>query len=270
MVGQEEVVAYPGLFYYHKFMAIIIKTEKQIAGIRKSCKLAADCLRYIAPFIAEGVTTLELNDRIEKFIRANGAIPAPLGYGDPPFPKATCISINEVICHGVPNETKLKNGDILNIDVTTILDGYYGDTSTMYKVGDVSTEAEQLLDVAKKCLEVGIRQVKPKNRIGHIGQAIQRYALLQGCTVVYQFCGHGVGLYFHELPPVSHCEEADLGPYMKPGMTFTIEPMINLGVPDAVIDESDHWTARTMDGKLSAQYEHTVLVTKTGVEILTV
>lgn len=252
-------------------MSIIIKNTKQIDGIRKSCKLAANCLKHIEPFVKAGVTTGELNDEIEFFIRKHNAIPAPLGYivDDQSYPKATCISVNEVICHGIPGDYKLKDGDILNIDVTTILNGYYGDTATMFTVGEISDDAKHIINVAKNCLEIGIQQVKPKNQFGMIGRAIQRYANLQQCTVVYQFCGHGVGLRFHEPPQVSHCEESDLGAQMKPGMIFTVEPMINLGCPYAVIDKKDHWTARTIDGKLSAQFEHTVLVTEDGVEILT-
>jgi methionyl aminopeptidase len=248
-------------------MAILIKNQRQIEGIRKSCRLAAATLRYISQFVVAGVTTGELNDLCEKYIVDNNAIPAPLGYMG--YPKATCISLNEVICHGIPGQEKLKDGDIVNIDVTTILDGYYGDTSTMFTVGAISEDAQHLLDVAKRCLDIGIKQVRPGNRFGNIGYEIHKYAMLQGCTVVYQFCGHGVGIRFHEEPQVSHIADKDSGPKMRPGMIFTIEPMINLGSPEAIIDEEDKWTARTVDGKLSAQYEHTVLVTSTGAEILT-
>jgi len=254
--------------FYNRVMSILIKNSKQIEGIRRSCQLAAETLRHVKSFVEAGVTTADLNRECDKFMRLYGAVPAPLGYMG--YPEATCISVNEVICHGIPGEYKLKDGDIVNIDVTTILDGYYGDTSTMFTIGQINEDAQHLLDVTKKCLEIGIRQVKPGNRFGNIGYEIHRYALLQGCTVVYQFCGHGVGIKFHEDPQVPHIAEKNSGPRMKPGMTFTIEPMINLGSPDAIIDEQDKWTARTTDGKLSAQYEHTVLVTETGVEVLTV
>lgn len=248
-------------------MGILVKTKQQIEGIRKSCKLAAATLRHVAPFVKSGVTTEELNQICDKYIRDNGAISAPLGYMG--YPKATCISINEVICHGIPGDRVLKEGDIVNIDVTTILNGYFGDTSTMFAIGEVSEDAKQLMAVTKKCVDIGIKQVRHGNHFSNIGYEIQRYALLQRCTVVYQFCGHGVGVQFHEEPEVSHCSSyKNVGPRMKTGMIFTIEPMINLGVPDAIIDE-DKWTARTADGMLSAQYEHTVLVTPKGFEILT-
>ena len=240
---------------------------KQIEGIRKSCKLASNTLKHLTQYVQAGITTDELNHLADTFIRQNGAIPAPLNYLG--FPKETCISVNEVICHGIPGPYKLKEGDIVNVDVTTILDGYYGDTSTMFTIGKISEDAQHVLNVAKKCLEIGIRQVRPGNYFGNIGWEISRYTTLQLCTVVYQFCGHGVGLHFHEEPQVPHIAPQNSGEKMKPGMIFTIEPMINLGTPEAVIDENDKWTARTADGKLSAQYEHTILVTKHGYEILT-
>ena len=248
-------------------MAIIIKTEKQIEGIRKSSRLAAKTLKYLEPLIVPGITTGEINDLAEKFIRDNGATPACLNYRG--FPKAVCTSVNEVICHGIPGDRALKEGDIINVDVTTILDGFYGDTCRMYAVGQVSESAQKIMDTAKKCLEIGIAQVRPGNRFGNIGHEIRKYATSQGYSVVWQFCGHGVGLKFHEDPQVNHADQKDNGPRMKEGMTFTIEPMINEGVAEALILE-DHWTAITSDHKLSAQYEHTVLVTKTGVEILTI
>ncbi len=248
---------------------IIVKNYKQVEGIRKSCRLAASALAYIEPFIKPGITTGELNQLLENFIIDHGAKPAPLGYKG--YPAATCISVNEVICHGIPSfKQVLQNGDILNIDVTTILNGYYGDTSRMYSVGAISEEASKLLEVTRKCLEVGIQQVKPGNYFGNIGYAISQYAKSQGYGVVYQFCGHGVGVRFHEEPQICHAAPKDSGQKMRKGMTFTIEPMINIGVAEAVINEADGWTAVTKDGKLSAQFEHTVLVTQKGVEILTV
>jgi methionyl aminopeptidase len=251
-------------------MAIIIKTEKQIDGIRKSCELAADTLEWVEQFIKPGVTTEEINQKAEEYIRSHGALPAPLGYHG--FPKATCISLNEVICHGIPSEQEvLKEGDIINVDVTTILNGYYGDTSRMYAVGEISEDARRLLAVAKDCLDIGIVTCKPGRAFWEIAKAIQHYADSRGYSVVHQFCGHGTGLKFHEEPQVHHDWTEGSGDIrrMKPGMIFTIEPMINVGVPDAKIDEKDNWTARTTDGKLSAQYEHTVLITENGVEVLT-
>lgn len=247
---------------------IIIKTPEQIEGIRKSSQLAAKTLKYIEQFVKEGISTEFLDQKIEAFIREHAAIPATLGYSG--YPKSSCISLNEVVCHGIPSEkTILKNGDILNIDVTTILDGYFGDTSKMYTVGEVSAEAQKLIEVTEHCLNLGIQQVKPNNYFGNIGFAIGRYAKAKGYSVVYEFCGHGVGLQFHEAPQVDHSARRNKVPKMKPGMTFTIEPMINMGKPTTIIDEEDGWTARTVDNKLSAQFEHTILVTETGYEILT-
>ncbi|WP_372754429.1 type I methionyl aminopeptidase [Labilibaculum sp.] len=246
---------------------IIIKTPEQIEGIRKSSQLAGNTLKYISDFVKEGVSTLYLDKLVEKYIRDHGAIPAPLNYHG--FPKSCCISLNEVICHGIPDEkTILKNGDILNIDVTTILDGYYGDTSTMFTIGDVSEAAEKLVEDTEHALYLGIEQVKPGNYFGNIGFMIGRYAKAKKYSVVYEFCGHGVGIDFHEEPQVEHICPKNSGSKMKAGMIFTIEPMINLGKARAIIDEKDGWTARTIDKKLSAQFEHTILVTEDGYEIL--
>lgn len=247
---------------------IRLKNYKQIQGIRKSCVLAAKTLKFVEPLVKAGVTTGHLDEQIEKFIRDNGAIPATLGYKG--YPKSCCISVNEVICHGIPGDYALKDGDILNIDVTTILDGYFGDTSTMFTVGEISEDAKKLLKVAKECLEVGIKQVRPGNYLGNIGYEINQLAKAYSCSVVYQFSGHGCGIAFHEEPQLCHVAPKNSGPKLRKGMTFTIEPMLNLGVPEAVINEADGWTATTEDGKLSAQYEHTILVTQEGHEILTV
>lgn len=253
---------------------IIIKSQKQIDGIRRSCKLAASCLDYIKPHVKAGVNTDHLNDLIKGYIKDHGAIAAPLNYtfseSIPPFPKETCISINEVVCHGIPDKNKiLADGDILNIDVTTILNGYYGDTSRMYSVGEISDEAKRLLAVTKHALDIGISTVGPGNNTGAIGYAISEYVRHMGYGVVHQFCGHGVGLHFHEEPRIPHVAKDTVhGIRLKSGMIFTIEPMINIGKPEAVIGD-DKWTASTIDGKLSAQYEHTILVTNTGYEILT-
>ena len=247
---------------------IVIKTPEQIEGIRRSAKLAAKTLDFAEQFVQEGVNTESIDDKIEEFIRSHGAIPATKGYNG--YPKSSCISPNNIICHGIPSKnTILKKGDILNIDITTILDGYYGDTSRMFAIGNVSNEAEELMDVSWHCLNLGIEQVKPGNRFGNIGFVIQRYAKAQGYSVVYEFCGHGVGLEFHEEPQVDHAARRNTGLEMKPGMIFTIEPMINQGKPKAIIDKNDGWTARTIDNKLSAQFEHTILVTNTGCEVLT-
>ncbi len=247
---------------------IIIKTQEQIEGIRKSSQLAAQALDFAGQFVAAGVSTGFINDKIEEFILSHGAIPATKGYNG--YPKSSCISLNEVVCHGIPSEqTILKEGDILNIDVTTILNGYFGDTSRMFSVGNISPDAEKLIDVTKHCINLGIQQVIPGNYFGNIGFAINRYAKAKGFSVVYEFCGHGVGIEFHEEPQVDHASRRNTGPKMKPGMIFTIEPMINQGRAGTKIDKHDGWTARSVDNKLSAQFEHTILVTETGFEVLT-
>lgn len=249
-------------------MSIILKNKEQIEGIRKSSKMAGEVLLYIADFVKEGVTTYYLDQLIHKYIVERGGIPATMNYNG--YPKSCCISLNDVICHGIPAENIiLKNGDILNIDVTTILDGYFGDTSKMFMVGDVPETATKLVNATLHCLNLGIQQVKPGNYLGNIGYVISRYAISQGFSVVYEYCGHGVGIEFHEEPQVDHAARKNSGPKLKQGMIFTIEPMINEGKPRVRVDESDGWTARTVDNKLSAQYEHTVLVTETGCEVLT-
>lgn len=254
---------------------ILLKSEKQITGIKASSKLAAQTLQFIKPYIQVGIQTVELDRLIEKFIRDNGATAAPLGYKgfnnpkQPPFPKSSCISLNEVVCHGIPDGRTLKEGDLVSIDVTTILNGFYGDTAITFPVGQISKDAQHLLNVTAKCLELGIKQVHPRAMTGEIGYAIHTYAILQGCTVVEAYCGHGVGLEFHEAPHICHVAKKHEGVIMFEGMTFTIEPMINLGTSDVVIDESDYWTVRTADNQLSAQFEHTILVTKSGYEVLT-
>ncbi|MFT4522315.1 MAG: methionyl aminopeptidase [Bacteroidia bacterium] len=253
-------------------MAIKIKTSKQIEGIRKSSQLAAECLKYLESFVKEGVTTKELDTKAAEFMKEHGATSATFGYGGHGTNKFTghiCTSPNDVICHGVPNSYALKNGDILNIDVTTVLDGYYGDTCRMYAVGGISEEAQNLLNVTKHCLKLGMEECKPGNRFGNIGYVISEYARSEGYGVVYEFCGHGVGIAFHEDPEVSHTAQKNTGKRMRPGMIFTIEPMINTGKARAKVDKVDGWTARTIDGGLSAQYEHTILITETGCEALT-
>lgn len=246
---------------------IIIKTEAQIEGIRKSSQLAAQTLKAVAPFVKAGVTTEYLNKICADYIRDHNAKAATLGYNG--YPKESCISVNDVICHGIPGKLELRDGDIVNIDVTTILNGFYGDTSTMFMVGEVTEHARQLIEVTKTCLNLGIAQCVPGKHVGDIGYEINKYATSFGYGVVYEFCGHGVGLKFHEEPEICHVDEKGRGPQFQPGMTFTIEPMINAGKARARIDKKDHWTARTIDGKLSAQFEHTILVTSTIPEVLT-
>lgn len=249
-------------------MGIIIKTAEQIEGIRKSSQLAGNVLLMIESYIKEGVSTEYLDNIIEEYMRDHGAIPATLGYHG--YPKSSCISLNEVVCHGIPSpDIILKDGDIFNIDVTTILDGYYGDTSKMFTLGNISTEAEKLIDAAHHSLNLGIQQVKPGNRFGDIGFAIARFVKAKGYSVVYEFCGHGCGVEFHEDPQVEHSSRKNTGPKMEAGMTFTIEPMVNVGKSRTKVDKNDGWTARTIDNKLSAQFEHTILVTESGFDVLT-
>lgn len=247
---------------------IIIKDEKQIEGIRTSGHLAAKILDKICMMAKAGVTTQELNDYAEKLHREAGAIPAPFGYGNPPFPRSICTSINEVICHGIPENRVLVEGDIMNIDVTCILNGYYGDCSRMVCIGKVSEERQRVVDVSYECLMRSAAILKPGIPISSIGDVIEAYATSHGCSVVNQFVGHGVGVEFHEGPQIPHYRNKN-GIILLPGMTFTIEPMINAGVREAVIDSSDKWTARTKDNKASGQWEHTFLITDNGYEILT-
>jgi len=253
---------------YLKKFAILIKTPEQIEGIRQSCKLAAQILDATSAMAKAGVTTLELNDYAHELHIKAGALPAPLHYGEPPFPKSICTSINEVICHGIPERRSLKEGDIVNIDVTCLLNGYYGDCSRMVVIGQTTEERQRVVDVAYECLMRSIEILKPGVELRAIGDVIEEYAAQHQCSVVNQFVGHGVGLDFHEGPQVFHSRNNVRIPLI-PGMTFTIEPMINAGERGAVIDPKDHWTARTVDGKASAQWEHTVLITQEGHEILT-
>lgn len=258
---------------FFKDMGIILKSPDQIEGIKDSCELAAECLNEVTPFVKEGVSTAALNKVIAEYVYDNGAVAATKGYkgsSPMPYPAECCISLNDVVCHGIPSENDiLKDGDILNIDVTTILNGFFGDTSRMFMVGNVSDEAKALVEDTKKCLDIGIRQCYPGNYLGNVGFEIANYAEDKGYSVVYEFCGHGVGLRFHEEPEVPHDADKNTGPILKPGMTFTIEPMINQGKARSRVDRKDGWTARTIDGLLSAQWEHTLLITEKGVEVLT-
>lgn len=254
--------------HYLKQYGIIIKTQKQIDGIRASCKLAAQILDELCKAAKAGVTTLELDDLAIKLHRDAGAIAAPLGYGHPPFPKSICTSLNEVICHGIPNAIPLKEGDFLNIDVTCILHEYYGDCSKMVAIGKIDEEKTRVMETSYECLKRAISICKPNILICDIGKVIEDYARSKKCSVVDQFVGHGVGVHFHEPPQILHNYNHITIPLAE-GMTFTIEPMINAGVKEAVLDKMDGWTARTKDNKPSAQWEHTLLITKDGCEILT-
>jgi len=246
---------------------IKIKTPAEIAGITDCCRLTAEVLDMVSEKIKAGITTDEINSWVHDYTVSCGAIPAPLDYNG--FPKSVCTSINDVICHGIPDSTVIKNGDIINVDVTCILKGYYGDASRMYMIGDVSPEASKLVKVSKECLDLGIQQVKPYNDFGRIGEVIQKHAESNGFSVVRDYGGHGIGIKFHEEPHVHHYNVGHRGLPMFPGMIFTIEPMINAGRYQTRLLK-DNWTAMTIDGSLSSQWEHTVLVTETGVEILTV
>ena len=245
---------------------VTIHDEEGFAGMRKAGRLAAETLDFITPYIKAGVTTLELNDRCHEFITDHGAIPAPLDYKG--FPKATCISVNHVVCHGIPSEKTLHDGDILNIDITTIVDGWYGDTSRMFWVGDVSVKAKRLTEVTYEAMMRAIRMVKPGVTLGDLGHAIQTYAEAARFSVVRDFTGHGLGRVFHAAPTVLHYGNAGEGMALEEGMIFTIEPMINTGTWQVKI-LSDGWTAVTRDRGLSAQFEHSIGVTKDGVEIFT-
>jgi methionyl aminopeptidase len=252
---------------YLKTYGILIKNTEQITKIRKACQLSSQILEATRQKAQAGITTQELNDYAHQLHLDAGAIPAALHYGSPPFPKSICTSLNEVICHGIPNQTPLKEGDILNIDVTCILEGYYGDCSCMVTIGQVSPEKQLVVDVSYECLMRSIAILEPGISIYQIGEVIEDYASAHGCSVVNQFVGHGVGIDFHESPQIPHHRNRNKI-VLVPGMTFTIEPMINAGTREAVID-SDQWTARTRDGKASAQWEHTIVITETGHEILT-
>jgi methionyl aminopeptidase len=245
---------------------IRLKGPEDIAGIKKAGRLAVDILNRAEALIKPGITTNDINALVEEITRENNAQSAPLNYHG--FPKSVCTSINNVICHGIPDDTVLKDGDIVNVDVTPIMDGYYADASKTFFVGTCGKDARKVVSVARECLRRGINQAVPGNKIGDIGYAIQRYAEGQGCSVVREYVGHGVGFEFHEPPQVPHYGQKNHGITLVPGMVFTIEPMINLGKHNLHI-LSDNWTVVTDDGSLSAQFEQTVLITDMGFEILT-
>lgn len=245
---------------------IIIKTPDEIAKMRVSCRLAAETLQMIAGHIKPGVTTLALNDLCHQFIVDHGGIPAPLNYRG--FPKSICTSVNYQVCHGIPGDRVLRSGDIINVDITTIVDGFHGDTSRTFHVGQPTPKGERIVQVAKACLDVGIGAARPGGTVGDIGAAVESYARTHGCTVVKEYCGHGIGRSFHEEPAILHYGVRGSGPRLTPGMIFTIEPMVNLGKAD-IRHLPDKWTVVTRDHSLSAQFEHTLLLTANGVEVLT-
>ena len=254
-------------------MTVPIKTPQEIETMRIAGRLAAEVLDYIAPYVVAGVTTEELDNLCHRYmVDVQKTIPAPLNYapaGHAPYPKSICTSVNNQICHGVPGQKRLKNGDIVNIDITVIYEGYHGDTSRMFYVGEPSIQAKRLCEVTYEAMWRGIDEVKPGNRLGDIGHAIQKLAEGVGYSVVREFCGHGIGAKFHEDPQVLHYGRRGTGMELKPGMIFTIEPMINAGKA-AIRHLPDGWTITTKDGSLSAQWEHTILVTDNGYEVLTV
>ncbi|WP_128892029.1 type I methionyl aminopeptidase [Erythrobacter sp. HKB08] len=235
-------------------------------GMRKAGRLAATILDEIAQYVVPGVTTGELDERILSMMLDGGSVPATMGYRG--YAHSCCISINHVVCHGIPSEKTLKDGDIVNIDVTPLLDGWHGDTSRMFLVGDVPLKARRLVDVTYECLMIGIEKAQPGARLGDIGAAIEEHARQFRYGVVREFCGHGLGRLFHDAPEVVHAAKAGTGPELKPGMFFTIEPMINLGKPWVKL-LNDGWTAVTRDKSLSAQFEHSIGITETGNEIFT-
>lgn len=248
-------------------MSVIIKSPEEIEKMRVAGRLAAQVLEMIEPHIKPGVTTAELDRICHDFIvNEQGAIPAPLNYHG--FPKSICTSVNYVVCHGIPGERKLKNGDIVNIDITVIKDGFHGDTSEMFFVGEPPIRGKKLSAVAYECLLIGIRAVKPGAHLGDIGHAIQEHAEANGFSIVREYCGHGIGRSFHEEPQVLHYGKEGTGLLLAPGMTFTIEPMVNAGKRHVKLMK-DGWTVVTKDHSLSAQWEHTILVTESGYEVLT-
>lgn len=254
-------------------MSISLKNADDIAGMRVACRLASEVLDYITPFVVAGITTREVDLLCHQYMTdVQGTLPAPLNYqppGYPPFPNATCTSVNDVICHGIPGDKVLKNGDAMNLDITVIKDGYFGDTSRMFLVGEASILAKRLVQATYECMWLGIDQIRPGARLGDIGHAIQRHAEAQGYSIVREYCGHGIGKVFHEDPQVLHYGRPGTGLELQAGMIFTVEPMINAGRRD-IRTMPDQWTVKTRDRSLSAQWEHTILVTESGYDVLTV
>lgn len=253
-------------------MTVIIKTPEQIEKMRIAGRLASEVLDYITPFVRAGITTGELDKLCHDYmVNVQQTIPAPLNYnptGDRPYPKSICTSVNEVICHGIPGDRVLKNGDCVNLDITVIKEGFHGDTSRMFKIGEVAPHAARLIKTTFEAMWLGIQAVKPNARLGDIGHIIQKHCETAGYSIVREFCGHGIGLGFHEEPQILHYGQPKQGLALQAGMIFTIEPMVNAGRKDIKM-LADGWTVRTKDRSLSAQWEHTVLVTDTGYEVLT-
>ena len=246
----------------------MIKTPEQIAGIRAACKINTGVLDEVAKYIKAGMTTADIDRIVYEYTVAHNAIPAPLGYEG--FPKSVCTSINDQVCHGIPSEHDvLRSGDIVNVDVSTIYNGYYADASRMFMIGDVNPDMQRLVQVTKECMEIGIAAAQPWKQLGDVGAAIQEHAEKNGFSVVRDLCGHGVGMQFHEEPDVEHFGRRGTGMMIVPGMTFTIEPMINMGTYEVFVDDADGWTVCTDDGLPSAQWENMILITETGNEILT-
>jgi methionyl aminopeptidase len=246
----------------------VLRTPEQLAGIREACKINTGVLDYVSEHIHEGMSTQEIDLLVYEYTSNHDASPAPLNYEG--FPKSVCTSINDVVCHGIPSKEEiLKSGDIVNVDVSTIYKGYYGDASRMFMIGDVNAEMQRLVQVTKECMEIGIKTAQPWTQLGDVGAAIQEHAEKNGYSVVRDLCGHGCGVDFHEDPDVEHFGRKGTGMLIVPGMTFTIEPMINMGKYDVFIDEDDDWTVCTEDGMPSAQWENQILITENGNEILT-
>ncbi len=248
-------------------MAVDIKSPKEIEQMRVACTMAAETLLLVGEKIRAGMSTEDINTLVHEDTVRRGAYPAPLNYKG--FPKSVCTSINNVVCHGIPGAQVLKDGDIVNVDVTTFYKGFYGDTSATFYIGAPSDGARKVTEVCRRALALGIAEVKEGARLGDIGAAIQEYVEGEGCSVVRDFVGHGIGRRFHEDPQVKHYGRRGTGERMRAGMIFTIEPMVNLGRYEVAIDPKDKWTVTTVDGTLSAQFEHTILVTKGGHEVLT-
>jgi len=248
-------------------VAVEIKSPKEIELMRTVCRLTAETLLHVGDLIRTGMTTDEIDKIVHEDTLRQGARPAPLNYKG--FPKSVCTSVNEIVCHGIPDRTVLKNGDIVNVDVTHVYQGFHGDTSATFYIGTPGPQARHVVEVARRALDVGIAEVKDGARLGDIGAAIQEYVEGEGCSVVRDFVGHGIGRKFHDAPQVKHYGRRGTDERLRSGMTFTIEPMVNYGGWEVEVDPRDKWTVRTADGSLSAQFEHTVLVTRNGCEVLT-
>jgi methionyl aminopeptidase len=248
-------------------VTIELKSQAEIEGIRRASQMAAETLLLVGEHLRAGMTTDDINTLVHEDTIRRGAYPSPLNYKG--FPKSVCTSVNEVVCHGIPGPRVLRDGDIINVDVTTYFGGFHGDTSATFYIGTPSPEARHVVEVARKSLDLALLEVREGARLGDIGAAIQEYAEAQGCSVVRDFVGHGIGRRFHEPPQVKHYGKRGQGERLRAGMVFTIEPMINAGRYEVRVDPKDKWTAYTVDGSLSAQFEHTIAVTKSGVEVLT-